>query len=355
MSPGRMRRALAATLLLTALSLACRGSGPGARDAKPVRFAPFERSAGLAAAPVALLHGDFDGQPPFLELLAVYTDPPRAVLHPRDFQTTGGFAETLAEPIDLQPMVPEGEPLHIRQAQAIDLGGDQAMDLVLLNAATGQLLFCRNGGDGRSFAPVATAGPVSAPDSPGRPVGFAFGNFDTDGRPDIAVAMPDAVHFLFHLPEPQRWRVDPRPIAAGPGIGHILAGDLRRLGVDEIAIHGAVGLRLIVRNENRVFVPDPEHSLDIPDAVALALADLNGDGFLDLAAARPERGAVGLWLMDVDREWVPNAPAELPLPGAVSVTVSDVTADGRPDVLAAGRESPGAPLHVWTAVQRPSS
>jgi len=119
----------------------------------------------------------------------------------------------------------------------------------------------------------------------GAPIGAAAGDFDRDGRLDLAVSLPSA------------------------GAVDIYLGD------------GALGFRL-----------GSEVAIDPPHDVRAG--DLDGDGLLDLVVARFEPG--GGWTVLGDGRGGFGAPRSFDAPGGTtSLALGDVDGDGKLDVAAA--------------------
>lgn len=78
---------------------------------------------------------------------------------------------------------------------------------------------------------------------------------------------------------------------------------------------------------------------------SMAVADLNGDGRLDVVGGSSVPGAVSVWLATQNGNW--SLPSFLPVKGNVaSVAVADFDLDGRPDVVfSISKETQG--LRVW--------
>lgn len=341
MSAGRAALviALAAALLSTA---ACRGKGRGVRDAAPVPFAEAREPIPLRAPAVAVFHGDFDGDTRQRELLVIHPSEPWAEVLANNL---GGSFRSEGRTVDLRALLPPGSTLVIRQADLFDVDGDGEQDLALLDDTTGRVLLLT--GDGRGgFAFTHSLLPPWNAGETGRVVGFCRGSFNRDLDADFAVATPAQAHLYLRAVGRPDWERNRRAIDLGSGVEHLLGGDLLRQGVDVLVAVGSEGASLIRRNANGVFLRDDSHHIEITDAAAPSVADLNGDSFADFLFPRTERGQVAIWLTDVDREWVANDPGAVDVPFPTAVGVSDVTADGLPDLLVASSNIAGRPAVV---------
>ncbi len=66
---------------------------------------------------------------------------------------------------------------------------------------------------------------------------------------------------------------------------------------------------------------------------SVAVADVNGDGHLDLVVAYPGEGSVGVLLGKGDGTFQPVVKYNSGGSGASSVAVADVNGDGKPDIV----------------------
>ena len=175
-----------------------------------------------------------------------------------------------------------------------DLDGDQHVDLVLGN----------QDGSVTVLAGTATgfAAPVSyAASTTGSATGIAAGDLDASGKPDVVLLAND---HAFVLRNDGTGQLDlAGSYAAGDHPAAAAIGDLDHDGDADLVIADAnightspSGTTILLGQGNATFaapVAGPG-----PDATSVALADLDGNGALDLIAANP--GVVSPWLGNGD-------------------------------------------------------
>ena len=169
--------------------------------------------------------------------------------------------------------------------------------------------------------------------------GIAAGDFDGDGKTDVAIAMGDnraSVMVLrglgtgaFAAP------VLLPPMSPSPGLGDgttaLAIGDVNGDRRDDIIV-SCFNLtnQLVVRLSTGSGFTNPL-SITLPSPVDVALGDFDGDGKLDVAASNIDRGMVSLLHGNGDGSF--GAPVDIPMgPEPVSLAVADFDGDGLADV-----------------------
>lgn len=191
------------------------------------------------------------------------------------------------------------------------------------------------------------------------PWGLAFGQVDADDRPDIVVAGTTAAGVSLLLQDganPGRF-LSARQVATGGTPYAVAVADLNRDGFADLAVAlqnsggGATVLLQDPANPLRFQAP-----LLLPNetgAIALAVGELNQDGRLDIAVAG---AAVGVFLQAADGSFAP----ELRLAAGVrpaAVAIADIDADGLNDLLtaSAGSATDGSGASLSVLLQDPSA
>jgi ELWxxDGT repeat protein len=173
-------------------------------------------------------------------------------------------------------------PVHIAIG---DVNGDGRLDLAVANEGSssdeGSVSMLLGNGDG-TFQPARAL-------AANHPKSVALADFNGDGRSDLAVA---------------------------------------NTGVDNQNHDGNVSV-LLSNGDGTFQVPRVLAVGGYPDSVAVA--DVNGDGRLDLAAALGNTGAVSVFLGNGDGTFL--AARNVATPGPVVVAIADVSGDGRPDLV----------------------
>ena len=228
-------------------------------------------------------------------------------------------------------------------AWAVDVEADGDLDIVL-GTRDSLPTVLRNNGDGTFLTIHPFAGITGA-------VGFAWADLDGDGNPDAAI-IDGAGHLHVFMNERQgQFRERPLPSAL-PLIKAIAVADANNDGVlDLIAVQGdGTILRISDKNDRQSWdtaeiakVPDTANNL--AGEVRLHVADLDNNGALDLflAPTKQAPGASGalIWLGDDKGNFVPLAHPAGP---ALVFDAADLKGDGKLDLL--GLSTDGAPIQA---------
>ncbi len=217
-----------------------------------------------------------------------------------------------------------------------DMDGDGDMDVVAANAATGGgygstfSLFRGNGDASFESAVSYLAGP--------NPYYVAVADFDNDGFRDIAGISGDKLYVLVNNDD----ATFPAPIHHEVGHGYGLdAGDLNGDGFLDLVTTD------YVTNGNVIVVFSKGSNGNYSDIVKfsvqvrprdVALADFNGDGFLDIAAANEFSDSVSILLGNGDGTFQ-TAINTVGVFKPMDVVVGDWNGDGKPDLAVVSASS----------------
>lgn len=216
--------------------------------------------------------------------------------------------------------------------QLADFDGDGRKDAFTSDTAGGTISVLRGLPDG-SFAPARHFS------APLRPFAAVSGDFDGDDRLDIvAVATSDFTDQALLLRGLPDGFEAVEALYPGTFVSGTAGGDLTGDGVPDLVASGGANVDL------RAAIPD--HGFAPPTVVSagragpIQLADLNGDGHLDVLAASFEQPDVRVSLGHGDGTFT-AAPVASVLAPATAMAVADLDGDGAVD-LAAPSDAAGA-------------
>ena len=224
---------------------------------------------------------------------------------------------------------------------AADLTGDGRPDLVVVNSFDDNVTMLPNRGDGTFAASEvisAAAFPLSvtAADFNGDQwVDLAFGNSGTQTLPGgVWVLLNDgAGGFL-----PPTAYVE-AALASGVATGDVNGDGLPDLIVaDTFASRLSSGTADVLLNDGNGGFGSPAYYMAGDQSSAVAVGDLNGDGWPDLVLANRGTGDVSVLLNRGDGAFEPEWPYRVGgTPAAVAI--ADLNGDGRPDIVVAGEDT----------------
>ncbi|HVR75042.1 MAG TPA: FG-GAP-like repeat-containing protein [Planctomycetota bacterium] len=259
------------------------GNGlPDECETAPLSFTPRLYPVGGAARAVEAADLDGDGR---LDL-AVWGAAPRGTYRPglsvllaagiRGFE---GMATRLARRSNVSA------PGKRASLDAGDFDGDGDQDLALLEGSALRVIW--NAGGGKLNDPVNAAGVVAARDA-------VVADFDQDGRADIACSALDVEVIAVFLGQSDSSFTPLSARAAGLSPGALAAGDMDQDGdMDIAAADRADGRLAVLLNDGQgVFAPPVLLETSIQSLEHAVLADLSGDGRLDLAVMSTDAAAI---------------------------------------------------------------
>lgn len=250
----------------------------------------------------------------------------------------GGFSLAPHSPVIMK----EGQHPHTHGLLAGDLNGDGTLDLATVNSDDNDVSVAFGDGKGR-FTRAASSFSVGASPYPG-----ALGDFNVDGHLDIIVTnvgrgtsqQPSSA--LTALFGDGRGGFRGQPVAARTGQpGFVAVADVNGdRAPDLVATHLERNeLTVLVGDGKGAFTETARSPFDLGhSAWHVALADLNGDGKADVAAAAGDGVRVMLGDGKGTFQPAPGSPFATSQ-GTWQLAVGDVNGDGKPDVATSNMES----------------
>jgi len=217
-----------------------------------------------------------------------------------------------------------------------DFNGDGKPDLAIANQSGNTVTVLLGNGTGGFTAASGSPFPVGT-----TPVSVAVGDFNGDGKPDLAIANVGSNNVTVLLGTGTGgFAADPgSPFAAGTNPQFVAVGDFNGDGKPDLAIAngGSNNVTVLLSIGISGFTPAPGSPFPVGTVpVSVAVGDFNGDGKLDLAIANAGSNNVTV-LVGIGTGGFTAAPNNLFPVGAFpsSVAVGEFNGDGKPDLAIA--------------------
>ena len=250
-----------------------------------------------------------------------------------------------------QPAVTYGSSLKICSSVAVaDVNGDGKPDLVVTTWNPGSVGVLLGNGNG-TFQPVVTYA-ASAPQA------AAIADVNGDGKPDVLVADTSGAGVLLGNGDGS---FQPEVMYSSGGLTptSIVSADLNGDGKQDLVVmnfdSGNVGV--LLGNGDGTFQPAVTYGgADGAGTPSVAVADVNGDGKLDLMVVnfcvdKNCDGGIGVFLGNGDGTFRPESVFVSGGYYAWALAVADVNGDGKPDLVAANLQlSVSKPLKGFVGV-----
>ena len=213
-----------------------------------------------------------------------------------------------------------------------DFNGDGKPDLAVANSFAGNVSVLLGNGTG------GFTGPTNFP-AGSDPASVAVGDFNGDGKPDLAVANQSSGNVSVLLGNGTGGFTGPTNFPAGNHPFSVAVGDFNGDGKPDLAVANEFSnnVSVLLGNGTGGFTGPTNFPAGI-DPVSVAVGDFNGDGKPDLAVANQSPPKVSVLLGNGTGGF--TGPTNFPAgSGPASVAVGDFNGDGKPDLAVANQLS----------------
>jgi hypothetical protein len=232
------------------------------------------------------------------------------------------------------PKVDYATDLTPRSVAVGDFNTDGKPDLVTANSSSSTVSVLMNNGNG-TFAPKVDYGSGDGPNC------VAVGDFNTDGKPDLVTAnlnsgslpLNNTVSVLINngdgtFAQKVDYVTGYRPIC-------VAVGDFNTDGRPDLAVlsNNDFAVNVLLNNGDGTFAPKVDYGVGL-DPVELAVGDFNTDGKPDLAAVNLKSGNISVLMNNGNGTFAPKVDYDNN-PAPYSIAVGDFNLDGKPDLVLA--------------------
>lgn len=241
----------------------------------------------------------------------------------------GVFTEAAGSPVSMGPGVLTSD------ITAGDFNGDGSIDLAVVNETSNTVSILLNNGSAM-FTP-APGSPFPAGTTPLSIVGA---DFNGDGIVDLATSdVSGTVSVLLNNGSSMFSFAPGSPFPAGPATFDLIAADLNGDGAIDLAVVNLPSnqVSFFFNNGAAVFAPAPGSPYSVGNSpIAITAADLNGDGFIDIATANLVSSDVSILLNNGSGMFSPGTTVPLAADSfPFDITTADFNCDGIADLATA--------------------
>ena len=280
----------------------------------------------LAAPPTDVLVGDFNGDGiPDLAVILYEFDAIEILLGNGDGTFTDGM------------LIPGSSPYPSPQVAIGDFNGDGIADIAMLDGSGGSEMSVYLGNGDGTFSSTPVNSTIS-----GNPVYFAVGDFNGDGTPDIAVTVEGTDQVSILLGNGDGTFTATSTVHCGTEAAAITAADFNADGKLDLAVGfssasvSGDGVTVLTGNGDGTFNSPPSvQTVNTNHATSIQVADFNGDGFPDVVLTDQDTNIVA-FLNNGSGALSESFPVSLP-PTIYpiinqAVAVGDLNGDGYSDI-----------------------
>ena len=222
-----------------------------------------------------------------------------------------------------------------------DFNGDGKPDMAVVGFFSNTMSVFLNNGDG-TFTPKTSAIPSTV--TLNEPLNVVAADFNRDGILDLAVANFNSDSVTILLGKGNGTFTQQASPATGSGPEAIAVADFNGDGKLDLAVtnSNSGNVTILLGSGDGTFSPEPEIPSTGSSPRGIVAADFDGDGKVDLAVANFLSATVTILLGNGDGTFIPAAvsPATVTEPGCL--VAADFNGDGRPDLAVANSSSSGS-------------
>jgi alpha-tubulin suppressor-like RCC1 family protein/Leucine-rich repeat (LRR) protein len=232
-----------------------------------------------------------------------------------------------------------------------DFNGDGYTDLAIAGYSSNSILIRL--GDGMGNFAISGNYPVDTNPAP-RPISLTVGDFNNDGKPDLAVGEVNSSSISTLLGNGTGGFGPASHFPAGPNPLFLAIGDVNGDGITDLisANKDSNNVSILLGDGNGGFGPPNIHGVGI-SPLGIAAQDLNGDGRVDLVATN--NGSNNVSILTGDGLGGFSSPSNFVVGGfPYWVGIGDFNGDGRPDLAITNQGSNNVSILLNNCVPPPA-